>query len=129
MTREESEIWKAAFYRALASNLWLILQERGWSARDLAEKIDMHPRTVQRWLDGKSRMLSSYTGLKIVKATGCRFEDYYPSMDRSTWIARLATRGLGVVDIGRHVGLHPELVHLRLEQHQMEHATRPDRVS
>lgn len=118
--REERKTRESAFYRGVASGLWLMLRQRGWNASDLAEKIDVHPRTVQRWLDGKTRLQSSYTVMKILKVTGCPYEDIFPGMDRSEWITRLAAQGFGVVDIGRHVGIHPELVHLRLQQRSLE---------
>lgn len=123
------------FYRELASRLWLLLQERGCSERELAEKIGVRPRTVRRWLEGKSRILYGGTISAIVDALGCRWEDLFPGCDhrirhgfeqRRQWVLGLADQGFGPADIGRHIGLNPELVHLLLERHYLASVDKPE---
>jgi transcriptional regulator with XRE-family HTH domain len=98
------------------------------SEGELAERIGMQPRTVRRWFEGKSR-ISTYTLYKLWDALpGFDPFPYPPDKRNSEWAARLAAQGFGLVDIGRHIGLHPEYVHLLFERHGME-CDKPWRVN
>ena len=112
---------KEALDRAIASRLWYALKERGMSERELAERIGMQPRTVRRWLEGKSSMSGCYTLSRVWKALP-EFDPFpYPrDKGNAEWAARLASQGFGLVDIGRHIGVHPEYVHLLFERRGME---------
>jgi len=58
---------------SISERILAVLEDRGMSRRDLAEKLGISVRTLDRWLDEASRLTMERL-LRIARALGCGVE-------------------------------------------------------